>query len=103
MKIISGNLKGKRIRINCVCCNGETEIESKDDWEVRWIHPIRGDMYDHTIMVPEYYFKCPICGYSTYIGNESQSGRNMTLMAKAIFDRDDFPARYRIPYRKVVR
>ncbi len=68
MKIIAGNYFGNNIQFVCRCCNCVYEVESKDDWKVQMIYP---NYCNFKYKIPEYNVICPNCGYSEYLGYDS--------------------------------
>lgn len=105
MKILSGNLKDKNINFNCKRCNANFELESRDDFYINnWIYkPVnRYAVSDYNIKIPVYSIKCPVCGYSTYIGVDPADcgdDYNEALLrncyAEIIFNRDDWKERFK--------
>ena len=105
MKILSGDLSGKDINFSCRCCNASFNLESKDDFYIKWMYkPINRYGYqDRNIKIPVYSVICPVCGYKEYIGEDPRDcgdDYNETLIrnvyANIIFNRDDWGNRYKI-------
>ena len=104
MKILSGNLKDKDIHFNCERCNANFILESRDDFYIyNWVYkPINRDgVCDFNIKIPEYYIKCPVCGYETRIGldhrdcGEDYNNGLVNVYADIIFNRKDWEERYK--------
>lgn len=104
MKIISGNLKAKNIQINCRCCNACYELENQDDFEIRqYVYaPVTRDSWSCE-KIPEYEIKCPVCGYTEYIGldpldcgDDFNEVYNRGALAEIIFSRPDWVTKYKI-------
>ena len=103
MKIISGNLKGENIQFNCHCCNCVYEIESRDDFDIRWIYKPVGDGFDYDIEIPEYSVICPICGRDIYVGLDEADydGRFLrNCYNETIMSRTDWKSRYKVEPRR---
>lgn len=104
MKILSMGLSGKDINFCCKCCNANFNLESKDDFNIRWEYkPVnRYGMCDYNIKIPEYSVKCPVCGYETYIGidpmdcgEDFNKAMGQNVYAVIIFNRKDWKERYK--------
>lgn len=106
MRILSGNLRDKDINFNCIRCNANFNLESKDDFYIRhWVYkPINGDgICDFNVKIPDYYIKCPVCGYETHIGLDPRDcGEDFNrvliirnVYADIIFNREDWEERYK--------
>ena len=101
MKILSGNLNGEDINVNCSRCNANFSLESRDDFYIHnWVFkPInRYGVYDYSIKIPEYYIKCPVCGYEIYIGLDPRDCEEAIIhnvYADIIFNRKDWVERYK--------
>lgn len=103
MKIISGNLKGENIQINCTCCNCTYEIESREDFRIHWIYKPVGDWCDYDIQIPEYSVVCPVCGRDIYIGLDKADydGRFLgNCYNEVITSRPDWKSRYKVEPRR---
>ena len=111
MKILSGNLKDKDINFNCGRCNANFNLESRDDFYIRnWVYkPINGDgIHDFNIKIPDYYIKCPVCGYDTHIGLDPRDcGEDFNkvlirnVYADIIFNRKDWAERYKTEVKQI--
>ncbi len=103
MKIISGNLKGENIQFNCNCCNCTYEIESREDFIIRWFFkPLRNGAHDWNTEIPEYSVVCPVCGRDTYIGFDEADydGRFLpNCYNEIIMSRPDWNSRYKVEPR----
>lgn len=104
MKILSGNLRDKDINFNCKCCNANFNLESKDDFHIKWINKPINRFYvcDSNTKIPEYSVKCPVCGYETYIGldpidcgDDFNEAMMRGVYANIIFNREDWKERYK--------
>ena len=65
MKTIAGNYFGTNIQFVCRYCNCVFEVESRSDWKINMFWCKVG------YKVPEYIVICPSCGYSQYLGFDS--------------------------------
>lgn len=100
MKIISGNLKGENIQINCECCHCTYEIESREDFTIHWVI---NAAYDWNTELPEYSVVCPICGRNIYIGFDKKdcegAGIYRNCFNEIIMSRPDWKSRYKVEPR----
>ena len=104
MKIISGDLKGENIQINCNCCNCTYEIESREDFNIHWIlKPLANGNCDCNVEIPEYSIVCPVCGRDIYIGLDKADyygGFLSNCYNEVIMSRPDWKSRYKVEPRR---
>lgn len=104
IKIISGNLKKKNIQINCECCHCTYEIESREDFRIRWVFKPVGEWYDTSIEIPEYSVVCPVCGRDIFIGLDEEDYEGVRILRNCfneiIMSRPDWKSRYKVKPRK---
>jgi len=104
MKIISGNLKGENIQVNCDCCNCTYELESRDDFTIHWVLKPVGDWYDTSVEIPQYSVICPQCGRDIHIGLDEEDYEGVNIIRncfnEVIMSRPDWKSRYKVEPRK---
>lgn len=103
MKIISGNLKGENIQINCKCCHCTYEIESREDFSIQWVLKPVKDWYDTNIEIPAYSVICPQCGVDIFIGLDKEDHEGVGILRnffnEIIMSRPDWKSRYKVEPR----
>lgn len=99
MKIIAGNSFGSNIEMICDLCRCVYQIESKGDWTIRIVNP---NFASFDYKVPEYSIKCPNCGYTKFLGYDSDDlkgtdSENLSFSWISQFKkRSDWKKRYKV-------
>lgn len=103
MKIIAGNSFGTNIEMVCDVCRCIYQVESREDWSIQMVRPTFSAI---NCKIPEYSIKCPNCGYTKFLGfdsddlkkiNSENFNLNLSSLWVSLFKkRSDWEERYKV-------